>query len=112
MANHKHNKFCFDGGVVEVSRGQFITSIAKLAETWGWGRKKTSNFLNNLEKDGMIKQKRTSQYTKISIVNYAKYQSDGSEGNTKRTSKGHHMHTNNNEKKIYRDPMLDPRREV
>ena len=111
MANHKVNKFYFNGVLVEVKRGEFVTSIVKLAKIWGWGRKKASNFLNILEKDGMIKQKRTSLYTKIAIVNYGRYQSDGCERNTKGTVKGHRKHTNNNDNndnKRYRDPLIEP----
>ena len=109
-ANHKDNKICFEGRVVVVKRGEFITSIAKLAEIWGWSRHKVGDFLDKLEMEGMIGQKRTSKYTRIIIVNYEKYQNNDTGKGIVRTSRGHRRDTNKNDKndKKYRDPMLDP----
>lgn len=74
LANHAEKKILRNGDLVEIERGQFVTSILKLSERWGWGRKKTSNFLELLEKDGMITQKRTTQDTTITVIKYGVYQ--------------------------------------
>ena len=43
------------GGVVEVRRGQVLTSILGLSDRWGWSRGKVRRFLNGLVKLGTIK---------------------------------------------------------
>jgi len=74
MANHKSNKFVLGSELIEVERGQFITSELKLMERWGWGKTKTRAFLKLLEDDGMIVKKSDRKKTTINIVNYSVYQ--------------------------------------
>ena len=57
-----------------------------------------SRFLDKLEADGMIKQKRTTKYTRIAIVKYDEYQHKDVNGNIVRTSGGHQRDTNKNDK--------------
>lgn len=75
LANHDSEKTFINGELIEVQRGQHITSILKLSDRWGWGRKKVSKFLDDLENDKMLNQKRTTQYTAITLTNYEVYQS-------------------------------------
>lgn len=97
MANHQKEKIEFDKDFIEVERGQRITSLEKLANRWKWSRHKVSDYLNQLEQDGMLVQVRDNKKTLISIENYDKYQvqketSDMSEDMQKvrsRTGKGH-----------------------
>lgn len=77
MANHKDNTILFDGKPLLVERGTFVTSISKLSNVFGWDRKKTTKFLNNLEIDKMVTTKRTTHGTTITIVNYNVYQNMG-----------------------------------
>lgn len=72
--NHQYEKIEFNGQIIEIERGQTITSIDKLAKRWMWSRHKASDFLNRLEKEGMIVQIRDNKKTLISIENYEKYQ--------------------------------------
>ena len=51
MVNHKTEKIEFNGRIIEIERGQRITSIEKLATRWKWSRHKVSNFLNQLESE-------------------------------------------------------------
>ena len=74
MANHKDNKFYFNGQLITVKKGSFITSELKLMERWGWGNTKVRNFLKNLEKDGMIKHVPDKKQSTIYIENYGVYQ--------------------------------------
>lgn len=74
MANHKDEKKLFDGKMIIIKRGTKVTSIRKLASRWGWGRNHVSDFLNMLEKDGMITQSRASKKTTLSVCNYSIYQ--------------------------------------
>jgi len=76
-AMHDDKKMMFDGKIVIVKRGSFITSILKLSDKWGWNRKKTTLFLKMLENEKMVTTKRTSKGTTVTIVNYEKYQVKG-----------------------------------
>ncbi len=51
MVNHKTENIEFNGKIIQIERGQKITSIEKLADRWKWSRHKVSNFLNKLEKE-------------------------------------------------------------
>jgi hypothetical protein len=100
IANHDDVETFHDGKPVVVSRGQKITSIKFLAERWGWSRHKVSDYLNYLEKNNMIIQKRDTKKTLITIVNYNTYQNPKNKTGHHRditgTSEGHHRDTNNN----------------
>lgn len=74
MANHKAEKIEFDNAIIEVERGQRITSLKYLSDRWNWSRHKVSDFLNRLEQDKMLVQVRDNKKTLISIENYDKYQ--------------------------------------
>ena len=51
MVNHQKEKVEFDKGLIEVERGQRITSLEKLSKRWKWSRHKVSDYLNQLEQD-------------------------------------------------------------
>lgn len=105
LANHADNKALFNGDVVVVKRGTFITSYYKLSELFGWSRKKTTRFFELLEKDGMVTTERTAKGTTVTLVNYDIYQccgttDDTTKGTTKDTTgvttEELLTHTNNN----------------
>lgn len=104
LANHNENEFLFGNQIIKNEVGSFITSELKLADRWGWGRKKVRLFLELLEKDQMIIKKGDNKKTTISIVNYsiyadyelAKEQQKNNEG----TSREHQRNTNNNNNNI------------
>ena len=102
QANHEDHNTMFNGNVIVIGRGQRMTSIKALSERWMWSRHKVSDFLDTLEKDKMISQKRDNKRTLINIVNYGIYQDNVSESghqtDIKRTSNGHQKDTNNNDK--------------
>jgi len=80
MANHAPDKIVQGNQIIDVDRGERITSEIKLAERWGWGRGKVRGFLRLLAKDGMIEDiKENRKRTRIRICNYCIYQ--GSENN-------------------------------
>lgn len=106
MVNHENKKILFDGNLVEVKRGQRITSIRQLCDRWKWSNTKVKKFLENLEKDGMISLKITPQKaTLLTIENYAKYQDVNISKNDTETSVRHQSndsetsvrHLNNND---------------
>lgn len=95
--NHKENKIPVNNEIVEVQIGQTIWSIKDMADRWGWSRKKVSNFLNVLQNESMIAQKRTSKYTLLTVVNWGMYQIKEHQKNITGTSTEHQKNTNNND---------------
>ena len=75
-ASHKDTKVLIDGAFKDCRRGQFITSLSKLAEEWNVSRDIVRHFLNMLESDEMISRHTTQKYTQITICNYDSYQSE------------------------------------
>lgn len=82
LANHRDKKIGIDGKPVVISRGQFHTSINKLSDRWMWDRKKVMKFLDVLESDEMLYQKRTTKGTTLTIANYEVYQDEGTTDGT------------------------------
>lgn len=101
-ANHQNNKFLFDGQLIEVNRGEFITSVRQLCERWGWSNTKVNRFLKMLEDDQMLIRKSDSKKTVITIVNYDFYQRYESKETTQKRqqndAEASQKHTNNNDK--------------
>lgn len=74
MANHENNKVYLREGLVNVKRGQMITSIEKLALRWNWSKSKVYRFLKLLESEQMVKRNSNQFRTLLTIENYGKYQ--------------------------------------
>lgn len=74
LANHSDKKILFNGEFIIVERGQYLTSMVKLAEKWKWSRPTVTKFLNLLEKDKMITRSSDNSKTLITIENYGIYQ--------------------------------------
>lgn len=106
-ANHQDKKILFNGSVITISKGSFLTSIRKLAEKWGWSRNKTYAFLETLENEQMINKSSNGMGTLLTIVKYSDFQhSQDTESTTQKTTqktrieqqKGHALNTNKNVK--------------
>lgn len=94
LANHENKKTIFDGNVIEVKRGEKITSIRLLSERWGWSTTKTKKFLNVLQNEKMLTYKSNTKNTVYSIVNYNDYQDFKKyKSNTEVTQKKHRSNT-------------------
>lgn len=75
MAQHKQKELMHRGQKLTLARGQLVTSERKLSSRWGWSRGKVKNFLNKLEKDGMVTiKKKPKEITVVTIVNYCFHQ--------------------------------------
>lgn len=74
LANHSDKKILFNGSVVTISKGQYLTSIRNLSTRWGWSYDKCLRFLNLLETEEMLKKESDSTRTLLTIVNYDVYQ--------------------------------------
>ena len=91
LANHRDKKFMFNGKPVVITRGQFMTSIRKLAVRWEWSTSTVFEFLKILEDDNMIKKESDSHRTLLTIINYEIYQGVP---NTDQTLTEHQSNTN------------------
>ena len=108
MANHEDKEILFNGRLILVKRGSRITSLRKLSERWHWSPHKVSDFLNILEKDGMITQVRNSRKTLITLINYGIYQGKSKQSgthkehsrNTQGTQKEHSRNSQGNKQYI------------
>lgn len=96
-ANNKDAKVLIDGSLMDCKRGQFITSLGKLAEEWMVSRDTVRRFLDALESDTMIARKSTHKMTQITICNYDTYQDvPTSDNTTDRQLTQQQADTNNN----------------
>jgi len=109
MANHEAKKVEMRDGLITIKRGQFVTSIDKLAKRWGWSKNRVYRFLSLLETDHMVQRKANAYRTTITIVNYGKFQdrqngngtTDGSSDETPNgSSDGSRTRMNKNEEEI------------
>ena len=74
LANHADKKIVFNGKYITIRVGQYLTSIRKLSERWGWSVSTVSTFLSLLEDDLMIKKESDNHRTLITIINYEVFQ--------------------------------------
>ena len=74
LANYKDKQILFNGKVLTIKRGSFVSSTVKLAERWHMNRRTVKAFLDVLKSDGMITYECTARCTTVFIVNYEKYQ--------------------------------------
>ena len=101
MVNYKDNKIVQDGKLIEVKRGERITSVRQLMDRWDWSNTKVMNFLNLLSQDEMITYEITpKKKTLIKILKYHEYQGfqevDQSEEKTQNTHRTTTETTQNN----------------
>ncbi|WP_060679602.1 hypothetical protein [Virgibacillus halodenitrificans] len=84
-ANYKDNKFVLGNELIEVKRGQFVTSIRRLCNEWDWSNTKVVQFLELLQKDGMIEVTKDTKKTVITIIKYDIYQTSNDTEKTENT---------------------------
>ena len=111
-ANHQDEKVLFNGKKTEIKRGSRITSIRKLSEKWGWSKDKVRRFLDELEADGMVTQKRDTHSTLITMVKYDFYQSSGrqtgQQRDANRNQTGNRREQTKNDKRMIKEGEEKP----
>lgn len=75
-ANWKDGKAVYNGQVINVRRGQCLTSIRKLSTTFHWGVHRVYRWIKVMKLLGMIDSENVKSGTLITIVNYEKYQGE------------------------------------
>ena len=88
QANYKPGVTNFRNQYIPVERGQFITSLRKLRETFGWSRERTLAFIYSLATRQMCTYRTTNRFLTITICNYEKYQGEQDENTTTDTTTG------------------------
>lgn len=80
-----------DGNIyVEVKRGQIYVSIRFMTTAFGWGKKRTENFLKFLESENMIKKEtlKETRQSLITVCNYDRYNVSASNKETSKETRG------------------------
>lgn len=74
--NYEDKKTLINGELIECKRGQSVMSMDSWVKEFkhDWTIKKVRHFFSLLEKDNMIKKEGLKYTTKITIINYEKYQ--------------------------------------
>lgn len=87
LACYKDSTDMYNGQIIHCERGKVYKTYSYLSRRWGWSRKKVTSFIRALEGDGMVTTKATTHGTTITIVNYGKFQGQGTtNGTTKDTA--------------------------
>lgn len=74
LANHKDVDILFNGQKITIKRGQYLTSVRKLANKWHWGKDRVLRFLRLLEELEMIHREADARRTLITIEKYDVFQ--------------------------------------
>jgi len=75
-ANWRDGKMVSEGQVVDVKRGQWMTSIRKLSNIFHWSRGKVVRWISVMKKLGMLDSENVKCGTLLTVVNYGKYQDE------------------------------------
>jgi len=95
--------------IVILNQGELFSSDLRLADDWGWSRKKVLGFIELLRKEEMLAKKGTTKGTTYFIANYADWKTKvhqmGQRGDSEGTTKGHKQECKNgkNEKNVIND---------
>ena len=90
MVNHEDKEIPVNGKIVTIKRGQKLTSLVKLAERWGWNKKRVVRFLDLLSGSDMVHAKGYAFGTVLTVVNWDLYQLEGyTVGTAVGTAKGY-----------------------
>lgn len=116
LANHKSNEWEFEGKKFKCEAGQFVTSLASLAEKSGKGIsiQNVRSALSRFEKLGFLTNKSTKTGRLITVENWGLYQSE-TENQQSNQQRGNKEVTTNkkdkNERNLFIPPSLEAVRE-
>lgn len=92
--NHQNKEFIWNGKIISVKAGQFISGRKELSDATGIPESTIERILKMLENEHQIEQQKTTKYRLITILNWKNYQ----ESDNKRTTNGQQTDTNKNER--------------
>ena len=77
-ANYEDKEWFANGRLVQIKRGQFVTSNRKLQEAWGCSKNTVTRILQQFAEMGMIEvEKPYKRYTLLTVVKYSDFQDKG-----------------------------------
>jgi hypothetical protein len=83
--SHSDHEAPFDGGIIEIKRGTYVTSVRKLCERWKWSNTKVFRFLSVLQREQMLIVNSDAKKTVLTVMNWELFQSqDDAETSQKR----------------------------
>jgi len=97
-ANHKENKIMWNGNVLKIIEGAFVTSRKELASLSSVPETTIEDILNFLERQHQIRQQKTTKFRLITIIEWEKYQNSDNNSDNKPTTSRQQADTNNNDK--------------
>lgn len=97
-ANHEQNTFLHGNTLLTIEPGQFVTSLRKLGERWGWSQEKVRRFLNLLVSDAMVRIECDTKKTVIAVENWDIYQTERNGARHNCDTNETPIETNKNEK--------------
>lgn len=99
QANHKPTKMIWNGNILVIKEGQFVTGRKALSKVTGVHESSIERILKFLEIEHQIEQQKTTKYRLITIINWKDYQQEDTKPNNKRTTDEQQANTNKNDKK-------------
>lgn len=100
LASHDETEFLWNGKIVKLKGGQFVTGRQKMAKETGINEYKIERILKCFETEQQIAQQKTSKYRLITILNWDKYQKLHNDLHDERTTTAQPLHTFKNYKKV------------
>lgn len=94
LANHKDKEVIWNGSILTIKRGQFITGRKELSKLTGIPETTIERILKVFKNGHQIEQQTCNKYRLITILNWDKYQV----ADNKRTTNGQQTDTNKNER--------------
>lgn len=85
-AAHKDHDTIYQGKIVHIKKGEFVTGRKILAREFKLSESKIYRMLNTLAELGNIEIKSNNKFSLVTVVNWAKYQDDSENLNNKRTA--------------------------
>ena len=85
--NYRASKAVIRGEVVEIQRGEMLTSTSRLAMVSNTGRQQVRTFLRLAEADGMISVKSNQSVTIVKVLNYEGLQTGEADGQPTRNQR-------------------------
>jgi hypothetical protein len=100
LANHAKGQLRVRGNLILVERGEVARSEDSLAQRWKWSRNKVRRFIAELSEKPIqqIEQQKSPILSKIRIIKYDFYQSNGSSETTDDTTERQQKDTNKKNK--------------
>lgn len=100
MANHKEKKMMWNGEILSINEGQFVTGRKELSIKTGIPETTIEDILKFLERQQQIRQQKTTKYRLITVINWEKYQHSDIVSDNKATTKRQQADTNKNDKNV------------